>query len=176
LARGTLRSLRLASLRTRERRKIGPLTVETFPLTHYSGGHGARKRPLETSGFRLSAPGGPRVAYVSDHEPSAGTRALEQEMLEGAQLAVFDAHFEDVKDQRYGHGSREHTARVARHHPGTLVLAGHIAPMFSDATLRRSVRRHARGVRNFGLAVEGSRYRWRAGGGCFERAQGEDPS
>jgi ribonuclease BN (tRNA processing enzyme) len=175
LARGTVASLKLKTLRTRERRKLGPLVVETFPLTHYSGGNGAPKRYLETAGFRLSAPGGPRLAYLSDHEPSAKTRPLEQEILQGTHLAVFDAHFKDVKDQMYGHGSQEHAARVARQTPGTLVLAGHIGPMYSDEEVFATYGRHSQGVHNFRLALEGSRYLWDASRGAFERTSGEGP-
>jgi ribonuclease BN (tRNA processing enzyme) len=175
LARGTVASLKLRTLKTRERRRIGALTVETFPLTHYSGGNGSPKRYLDTAGFRLSAPGGPRIAYLSDHEPSRRTRPLEQDMLEGAHLAVYDAHFKNRKDQKFGHGSQEHAAGVARSSPGTLVLAGHIGPMFSDEEVFATYGRHSQGVPNFRLALEGSRYGWDASKGAFFRSAGEGP-
>lgn len=175
LARGTVASLKLRALKTRERRKLGPLALETYPLTHYSGGDGTRKRYLDTAGFRLSVPGGPRIAYLSDHEPSARTRSLEQEMLQGSHLAIYDAHFKDVKDQMYGHGSQEHAANIARTSPGTLVLAGHIGPMFTDEEVFAAYGRHSQGVHNFRLALEGNRYRWDASKGSFERASGEGP-
>lgn len=175
LARGTVASLKLRALKTRERRKLGPLTLETFPLTHYSGGNGAPRRYLDTAGFRLSAPGGPRIAYISDHEPSKKTRPLERQMLEGTHLAVYDAHFKDVKDQMYGHGSQEHAAHVARSIPGTLVLAGHLGPMFSDEEVFATYGRHSQGIHNFRLALEGSRYRWDEAKAAFEGAAGEAP-
>jgi ribonuclease BN (tRNA processing enzyme) len=172
LARGTVASLKLQELKTRERRRVGPMLLETYPLTHYSGGNGVKKRYLDTAGFRLSAPGGPRIAYLSDHEPSKKTFALERQMLDGAHLAIYDAHFKDVKDQMYGHGSQEHAARVARSVPGTLVLAGHLGPMFSDEEVFACYGRHSQGVRNFQLALEGNRYRWDAAKGAFARAGG----
>jgi len=172
LARGTVASLKLHELKTREKRRVGPMLLETFPLTHYSGGNGARKRYLDTAGFRLSAPGGPRIAYISDHEPSRKTAPLERQMLEGTHLAIYDAHFKDVKDQMYGHGSQEHAAHVARSTPGTLVLAGHLGPMFSDEEVFATYGRHSQGVNNFRLALEGTRYRWDATRGAFERTAG----
>lgn len=175
LARGTVGSLRMRVLKTRQRLKLGEATLETFPLHHYSGGNGARKRYLDTAGYRLSCEGGPRVAYLSDHEPTPRTRPLERAMLEGSHLAVFDAHFKDVADQMYGHGSQEHAAQVARQHPGLLVLAGHIGPMFSDEEVFATYGRHSQGVQNFRLALEGSRYRWDGSRGAFERSAGEGP-
>jgi ribonuclease BN (tRNA processing enzyme) len=174
LARGTVSSLRLRVVKTRERRALGGLTLESFPLHHYSGGNGARKRYLDTAGYRLSAAGGPRVAYISDHEPNARTRSTEEEILQGSQLAVYDAHFQDIADHMYGHGSQEYAAQVARAHPGTLVLAGHIGPMYSDEEVFASYGRHAQGVRNFRLALEGSRFRWDASRGAFDRIAGGD--
>lgn len=174
LARGTVASLRLRVVRPRERRNVGPLTLESFPLNHYSGGNGARKRYLDTAGYRLSVAGGPRIAYISDHEPTPRTRAVEEQMLEGAHLAVYDAHFQDIKDHMYGHGSQQYAAQVARAHPGTLVLAGHIGPMFSDEEVFASYGRHAQGISNFRLALEGSRFRWNAGRGGFDRSAGQD--
>lgn len=175
LARGTVASLRLRTLKTRQRLKLGALSLETFPLHHYSGGNGARKRHLDTAGYQLSFDGGPRVAYLSDHEPTPRTRAVETAMLQGAHLAVFDAHFKDVKDHMYGHGSQEHAARVARQNPGLLVLAGHIGPMFSDEEVFATYGRHAQGLENFRLALEGNRFRWNGARGAFERVAGADP-
>jgi phosphoribosyl 1,2-cyclic phosphodiesterase len=175
LARGTVASLKLKVLKTRERRRVGPLILETFPLHHYSGGNGARKRTLDTAGYRLSGVGGPRLAYLSDHEPTPRTRALEDEMLQGSHLALYDAHFKDVKDQMFGHGSQEHAARMAKAHPGTLVLAGHIGPMFSDEEVFATYGRHAQGVPNFRLALEGGRFRWNKSRGTFEKISGGEP-
>jgi hypothetical protein len=93
-------------------------------------------------------------------------------MLEGTHLAIYDAHFKDVKDQMYGHGSQEHAAHVARSTPGTLVLAGHLGPMFSDEEVFATYGRHSQGVNNFRLALEGTRYRWDAARGAFERTAG----
>lgn len=173
LAKGTVRSLAFRTLRAGDKRRVGEFSLESFPLHHYSGG--PRKRNyLDTLGYRLSAPGGPSIAYISDHEPIRKTRPLEQAILKGSQLAVYDAHFPEIHEHKYGHGSQEHAARMARAHPETLVLAGHIGPMLSDAQVFAAHRRHSRGLRNFRLALEGVRYRWNAVRGGFDRVPGTE--
>jgi len=151
-----------------EKRRIDGFTLETFPLHHYSGGPRSRNY-LDTLGYRLTAPGGPGIAYISDHEPVRRTRALEDGILKGSQLTVYDAHFPEIREHRYGHGSQEHASHMARSHPGTLVLAGHIGPMLSDDEVFATHRRHSKGLPNFRLALEGVRYRWNAAEGRFDR-------
>jgi phosphoribosyl 1,2-cyclic phosphodiesterase len=168
LARHTVASLRKRMLRAKETHKIGGFTLQTFPLHHYSGGPRSR-RFLDTLGYRLAAGSGPCIAYLSDHEPTPKTRTVEDAMVSGAHLAIFDSHFKDVTDQKFGHGSQEHAARVARVHPSTIVLAGHIGPMFSDDEVFATHRRHSDGLPNFRLAVEGMRYRWNSGTRAFEQ-------
>jgi phosphoribosyl 1,2-cyclic phosphodiesterase len=172
LARGTVASLHTRVLKAGQRRQLGAIRLETFALHHYSGGHGARKHYLDTIGYRLTVEGGPSIAYLSDHEPTPKTRAVESRALSGAQLAVYDAHFREIKDQMFGHGSQQHAAAMARSHPDTLVLAGHIGPMFSDDEVFAAHRRHASGVPNFALALEGLRYRWNPARAAFEQVTG----
>lgn len=170
LAQGTLRRLRFVTLEAGQRRALGGWTLRTFKLYHYSG-NDDDKRLLDALGYRLSRPGGPSVAYISDHEPGAHTVALEAELTRGAHLALYDAHFPDVRSHMHGHGSQEHAAGVARARPGTLVLAGHHGPLFTDAELRGSHRRFGRGLRNFELAVEGRTYVWDAAQAGFTRGR-----
>jgi hypothetical protein len=94
---------------------------------------------------------------------------VEEAMLSGTQLAIYDAHFKHIKDQMYGHGSQEHAAAMARAHPGTLVLAGHLGPMLTDEVVFATHARYSRGLTNFSLALEGNRYSWDAPRGRFER-------
>jgi phosphoribosyl 1,2-cyclic phosphodiesterase len=159
LAEGTLASLSYCVVHADETRDVHGVQVKTSALYHYSGETTAR-RVLDTVGFRLEVRGGPVVCYLSDHEPGADTRATEQAMLAGAHLAVFDSHFPDISRQAHGHGSQEHTAAVARQHPGVLILAGHHGPMFSDEEIRATHARHGADLGNFEVAVEGSTYVW----------------
>ncbi len=159
LAAGTVESLRFVSLRAGQDRTLGGFRVETFPLNHYSG-DGASKQYLDTIGFRISVDGGPSVAYISDHEPTPATREMEDELTAESKLAIFDAHFGSVAEHRYGHGSQEHAARMARRHGKTQVLAYHLGPMYADVQLRRLFRRYGRGRSNFEMAREGRTLRW----------------
>ena len=97
---------------------------------------------------------------------------MEERLLGKSHLAVYDAHFPDIRQQAHGHGSQEHAAHMARVHPELIVLAGHHGPTLSDAEIRSGHRRHRKGVPNFRLAVEGAAWRWDARRGAFvERAR-----
>jgi phosphoribosyl 1,2-cyclic phosphodiesterase len=168
LAEGKLRQLRTHTLSAGERLRLGDWLLETCALNHYSGA-GRRRLFLSTLGYRLSTVGGPTVTYLSDHEPTAETRATEQRMTRDGHLVVLDAHFPDIAQHAFGHGSWEHAAAVARESPSTLVLAGHHGPAFSDAQIEASGRRHGRGLRNLDLAVEGRSYVWSATRQSFAR-------
>jgi len=166
LAEGKLRQLKSRTLRADERIRLGDWSIETCALNHYSGA-GRRRLFLDTVGYRISAEGGPNLAYLSDHEPTAHTRETERRMTRDGHLVVLDAHFPDIAQHAFGHGSQEHAAIVARESPGTLVLAGHHGPAFSDAQIERSRRRHGRGLPNLDLAVEGRTYVWDAARKAF---------
>jgi phosphoribosyl 1,2-cyclic phosphodiesterase len=140
--------------------------IRTEPLYHYSGDEGSREW-LDTVGFRVTAPDGACVAYLSDHEPHEGTRAIESRLLDGAHLAVYDAHWLHARHHAHGHGSQEHAARMAAAYPATLVLAGHHGPAVADRDIRAAHRRYARRARNFRLAVEGRAYRFDARRAAF---------
>lgn len=159
LAQGTVKSITRVQLEAGQRFRVAGGEMRTFTLNHYSGSAGTR-RDIDTVGFRFARPGGPVVAYLSDHEPTAVTWDAERAALAGAHLAVYDAHFPDLASQMHGHGSQEHAAHVARAHPGTLILAGHHGPLFEDTELRASFRRVAGRLSNCRLAIEGARYDW----------------
>jgi ribonuclease BN (tRNA processing enzyme) len=167
LAEGTLSGLAYNTLKPNEARSLQRVEMKTYALNHYSG-QGFSRRQLDTVGFRLEVSGGPTICYLSDHEPNMETVQTEVGMLSGAQLAVFDSHFPDIKRQAHGHGSQEHTANMARSHPEVLVLAGHHGPMFSDDEIRATHKRHGRGLSNFQLAVEGTTYAWDASKTTFK--------
>jgi ribonuclease BN (tRNA processing enzyme) len=159
LARTTVAGVGYAPLRAGVARRLGPFRLRTFALHHYSG-ELSNPRRLDTLGFRLTAPDGAQVAYLSDHEPTPTTGAVEESLLRGAHLAVVDAHFPDARQHAHGHGSQEYAAGLARAHPGALVLAGHHGPTQDDAAIRAACRRHGRGVHNFAIAQEGQSFRF----------------
>jgi phosphoribosyl 1,2-cyclic phosphodiesterase len=168
LAEGKLQRLDTHRLRAGQRIRLGGFTLETCALNHYSGA-GRRRLFLSTLGYRISAEGGPNVAYLSDHEPTPGTRETEERMTRNGHLVILDAHFPDIAQHAFGHGSQEHAAGVARESPRALVLAGHHGPAFTDAQIEASRRRHSRGLRNLDLAVEGRSYAWDAARMTFAR-------
>jgi hypothetical protein len=129
-------------------------------------------RVLDAIGYRLTAPDGATIAYLCDHEPRPSTGAAEHALVDGAHLAVYDAHFPNLRDHMHGHGSQEHAARMAGEHPRTLVLAGHHGPALTDRQVLTAFRRHGRGVANFALAVEGESFRFDPGRGAFLRRPG----
>ncbi len=147
-------------------KRLGGFEVRTEPLYHYSGDERAREW-LDTLGFRATAPDGATVAYLSDHEPHQGTHEIEGKLLDGAHLAVYDAHWLHARHHAHGHGSQEHAAGMASALPRTLVLAGHHGPSLLDPEIRAARRRHGRTVRNFRLAVEGEAFRFDRRRGAF---------
>lgn len=173
LAEHTVASLRLEPLARSETRALGEWTLSTAALHHYSG---PRDRPrfLDTLGYRLSSPRrGVVLSFLFDHEPTAETRSLEDEMIRGAQAAVIDSQFVFIRDQAYGHGSQEHTAILAGAHPETLVLAGHISPNLPDETILAGHEALKKDLANFDLAREGRSYRWT--GSRLDRRPGDTP-
>jgi phosphoribosyl 1,2-cyclic phosphodiesterase len=159
LASQTLRRLSFATLQVDETKRIRGWRLETFALNHYSGG-GASKNRLETLGYRLRSPQGFVIAYLCDHEPSPATERDENRMLEGAHLALIDAHFADRAQHAYGHGSQEHAASLAKRHPRTLVLAAHHGPTHDDRDIRSAHARHGKDLANYSVAAEGMRLTW----------------
>jgi phosphoribosyl 1,2-cyclic phosphodiesterase len=159
LAEGTAASVEYIPLLPRSRKRVGAWSVESLPLNHYTGS-GQTARFVDTLGYRVSLPGGPTAAYVSDHEPSPATLETEDRLLAGANIALYDAHHLDVRQHAHGHGSQEHAAGMARRHTDAFVLAGHHGPIRTDLEIRKAARRHAKGLSNFALAVEGTTYVW----------------
>lgn len=162
LASQTLRRLKFSVLEVGVTRRVRGFEWRTFALNHYSG-MGKHKNYLSTLGFRVRSREGFTFAYLCDHEPTPETRDLEDRMLKGTKLAIIDAHFADRAHHAFGHGSQEHAAELARRYPETLILAGHHGPTATDAAIRSTHRRHGKGLKNFAIATEGMRLRWKPG-------------
>jgi phosphoribosyl 1,2-cyclic phosphodiesterase len=166
LSQGTLERLEFRIVSAGDRRGVGRWRVRTGPLNHYSGA-GDHIHELETVGYRLTLRNGPTIAYLCDHEPTEATTKLERKLIGGAHLALYDAHFPNLSDHKFGHGSQEHAARMAREHAKTLILAAHHGPALSDSEIRGAMRRHGRGLGNYHVAVEGQTYLWNPRRGAF---------
>lgn len=151
-----------------DERRIGGFSVLAVALHHYSGG-GDTRRFLDCVGFRIALEGGPVVSYVSDHQPPREGTGAEEALLDGASLALGDAHFPARDDEMHGHGSQEFWAAAARRHPRTRILAGHVGPLLADAAILAAARRHAGRLPNYDLAREGETWRWLAASGRFRR-------
>jgi phosphoribosyl 1,2-cyclic phosphodiesterase len=159
LAQGTVAALRRVPVEPGQHRQGDGWEMDTFALNHASG-RGASRRVLDTIGYRVRIENGPSVAYLLDHEPTAETLEMETQMLTGVHLAVYDAHFNTIAEQTFGHGSQEHAALMARRHPGALIFAGHHGPMYTDDELKANLRMHAQNAPGLKLAVEGQVYAW----------------
>ena len=138
LALGTLQRLSFVELVAGGSVELPGAKLEAVALHHYSG-IAPNQRYLDTLGYRLAVVGGPTVAYLSDHEPTVATRAMEDAVVASSQLVIVDANHSDVAQHTFGHGSIEYAADLARRHPDTRVIAGHHGPMQSDQADRRRV-------------------------------------
>ncbi len=169
LTSGSNVRFRAEVLHAGEQRDLGSFVLTTSPLNHYSG-MGTTKRCLDTIGFRLSLASGPVVAYLSDHEPGTDLLVNESLLTAGASLILVDAHYLNVADHAFGHGSVEHAARLARKLPDTVVIAGHTGSLLADEEIIAAVLRHAAGIDNCRIAREGDSYRWNSREGKFAGA------
>ncbi len=159
LAQGTLSTFSFVELAAGATLRLPSATLRTVALHHYSGMAPARHH-LETLGYHLQIDDGPGVAYLSDHEPTSATRAMERELLDASQLAIVDANYGDIAEHAFGHGSIEYAAELARSHPRTTVLAAHHGPLRSDDAIVDAHRRHGSGCTNVSIAREGDAARW----------------
>lgn len=166
LARGTLRSLSFVALTAGGKVDLPGASVDSFSLRHYSG-IAPHQRHLDTLGYRVAVAAGPTIAYLSDHEPTAETRAMEDAVASASQLVIVDANYSDVAQHAFGHGSIESAAELARRHPATRVLAGHHGPMQSDPDIEDALARHGAGLSNFAIAREGRDEVWDPAAGRF---------
>jgi len=164
LALGTLGRLGRVELAAGATLALPGATLRTVALHHYSGAADGR-RYLDTLGYQLIVDSGPTVAYLSDHEPTADTRAVEDAVLAQSDLALIDANYGAVADHAYGHGSVEYAAALARRHPGVRVLAAHHGPLRDDDAIEAGLRVHA--PANLALAIEGSALVWDGGARRF---------
>ncbi len=159
LAQSTVSKLDFISFSFGDVLELGEWRLESLALNHYSGTP-EDKSVVQTSGYRLSREGGPIVCYISDHEPGPATVDVEGQLTRDANIVLYDSHFSTIAEQRFGHGSQEHSANVAKSSPNLLVLAGHHGPMYSDVDIEKTFRRLSKGLDNFALAVEGHGFVW----------------
>lgn len=159
LALGTLSRLTFVELAAGATIPLPGATLRAVALHHYSGMAPAR-RHLETLGYHLVIDDGPGVAYLSDHEPTSATGAMERELLDASQLAVVDANYGAIAEHAFGHGSIEYACGLARSHPKTWVVAAHHGPLRSDDAIVDAHRKHGRGAANLTIAQEGDAARW----------------
>lgn len=157
LAHGTLASLASIELVAGATHALPGATLATHALHHYSG-VAPERRHLDTLGFHLAIAGGPRIAYLCDHEPTSETRTLETTLLETSDLAFVDANYGEVAEHAFGHGSLAHAGELARRHPQTLVLATHHGPTRGDDAIEEGAARHA--CANLAIARDGMVLRW----------------
>lgn len=159
LAQGTLARFTYTELAPDRSHALPGASVHARSLHHYSG-MAPNKRHLDTLGYQLALDGGPTIAYLSDHEPTAETHATEDALVESSQLALIDANYGEVREHAFGHGSVEYAASLAGRHPNTRLLATHHGPLRTDDAIDATLRRYT--VPNLGVAVEGTSLVWDA--------------
>lgn len=162
-------SIEFVPVAAHQKFSIGKWIVETFPLNHFSG-NGESRLVLDTIGYRLTVNDGPTIAYLSDHMPSEEAREHELRGIAGAHLAIFDAHYPEIADQNYGHGSQEYASSVARANPDLMVFAAHHGAGLSDSKITDAFMKFGKDLPNYKLAVENETYRWNRGRKMFVKA------
>ncbi|MDX2089010.1 MAG: MBL fold metallo-hydrolase [Kofleriaceae bacterium] len=143
-------------------------TLRGVALHHYSG-MTPHRHYVDTLGYHLTVDSGPRIAYLSDHEPTDQTRALEDELAATSDLTILDANYANLADHAFGHGSVEYAAALARRHPTLWVLASHHGPMRTDEAILAAHARHGADTPNLTIAIEGTGGRWDAAARQFVR-------
>jgi phosphoribosyl 1,2-cyclic phosphodiesterase len=164
LGNGTLAKLAIVEIAANAQMALPGATLRAVALHHYSGA-APNQIHLDTLGYQLIVDGGPTVTYLSDHEPTAATHAMESELFAASQLVVVDANYGAISEHAFGHGSIENAAVRAREHPSTLVLAGHHGPLRTDAAIEAAHQRE--GCANLIMAIEGAALRWDRSAGRF---------
>ena len=170
LARGTLGSLAYVEVAAGAELTLPGAAVSATALHHYSG-MGADRRDLETLGYRLAVDGGPRVAYLCDHEPTPATRATEDALCGAADLALVDANYGELSEHAFGHGSLAYAGEVAARHPTTWILADPPRPGPHRRRHRGRPGPPRRGRPNLAIARDGLRATWDAAAGRFAPAE-----
>jgi phosphoribosyl 1,2-cyclic phosphodiesterase len=140
--------------------------LRAVALHHFSG-VAPHQRHLDTLGYQLAVDGGPTIAYLSDHQPTIDTGAMEREILSGSTLAVIDANYGGVHEHAFGHGSVEYAAALARRHAKTTIVAGHHGPLRSDDAIEDAHHRYGDDRGNLTIAAEGATLRWDAANARF---------
>ncbi|MEO6774392.1 MAG: MBL fold metallo-hydrolase [Kofleriaceae bacterium] len=160
LAHGTLASFTYQEVAANASIAIPGATLATVELHHYSGIAPAA-RYLDTLGYHLALDGGgPRLAYLCDHEPTPATHALEDALLAKSELALVDANYGELSEHAFGHGSLAYAAQLASRQPRTSVVATHHGPTRTDDAIEAGFARHGAAHANLSIAREGQRARW----------------
>lgn len=159
LAAHTLASLAFVPVLAGASIPLPGASLRAVALHHYSG-VAPHERHLDTLGYHLAIEGGPAVAYLSDHQPTAESRTMERMLLAASQLAVLDANYGAIHEHAFGHGSVEYAAELAREHPATSILAAHHGPLRSDDAIEDAHRRFGGASGNLIVAAENAVLRW----------------
>ena len=116
------------------------------------------RRYLDTLGYHLVARRRPELAYLSDHEPTDATRAIEDELVSA--LAARGDRRELRRDRRARVRPRlgRVRGRARTPTPASLVLAAHHGPLRTDDAIEAMHRRY--GCANLMYAVEGASLQW----------------
>lgn len=162
-------TIEYVTIRPNEQLKVGDWSVRTFPLNHFSG-NGESRLLVETIGYNIAMTGGPAIAYLSDHMPCEEALENETRGLDGAHMALFDAHYAEIQEQNFGHGSQEYASSVARKHPDMLIFAGHHGAGLTDGKIMDAFMKFGNDLPNYKLAIENETYRWNRGRKTFVKA------
>lgn len=157
LALGTLATLAYVEIEAGTELALPSATLSTRALHHYSG-IAPNRRHLDTLAYRLALHAGPRVTYACDHEPTAATRAVEDELVAASDLALVDANYGELADHAFGHGSLAYAAEVAARHPRTTIVATHHGPQRGDDAIEAGLAKHGAGRPNLAIARDGARF------------------
>ncbi|MCE9576043.1 MAG: hypothetical protein K8W52_23020 [Deltaproteobacteria bacterium] len=168
LAQGTLASFSYVEVAAGATLALPGASLAAVALHHYSG-MSPDRRYLDTLGYDLAIANGPRVAYLCDHEPTAATRAVEDQLCTTADLALVDANYGELHEHAFGHGSLAYAGLVAARHPKTWVMATHHGPARTDEAIEEGQRRHGAGRPNLAVAREGFQARWDIAARRFDR-------
>ena len=133
---------------------------------------GARIRVLDAIGFRLTAPDGGHDRLLCDHEPRPSTAAAERDLLAGAHLAVYDAHFPDVRTRCTGTARRSTRRTWPASTPAPWCWPATTARCSGTGRSAPPSGATAAAPPNFQLAVEGERYRFDARRAAFAKRTG----
>jgi phosphoribosyl 1,2-cyclic phosphodiesterase len=132
-----------------ERKKIGDVTVESFPLNHPQGAYG----------YRIEADG-KSIVYATDFEHGdARLDRVLRDYASGADVLIFDAQYNDEEyaaHRGWGHSTWREATRVARDAGVGKLFLFHFDPVHTDARVAHSEQMAAQEFEASCAAREGS--------------------